>query len=604
MITLKPVDYLPEPVPRLPNRLVPFMWYFIRQFRSQFILLLVVWGLSNIILGCISLFFKYFVAAFEDAQTTAQVLENLMLPAGLFILLQLIIQPILAQTGVWIQAKTIPNFVNMMRRQLALYMHHHSYEYFQSDFSGRLASKVVETPGAMGQIVHTLVGAIWYASVYFIVAVILFTTAHWSFVLVTAVWILSYVLLLRYYIPKIQHKSKRGSDQRSIVRGRFVDTISNILTVKLFARRKHEDAYLLEALEETANRFQAVDMTLFRMSGWLEVITSLFWFAVIVCLVLTWNTGDIGASDVAMILPLALQVTQTSWWMSEIFTNFFEKLGEVQEGMETITQSHDVLDRPGAVPLNVDKGRIQYDNLTFSYGEKVVFDGLHVDIPPGQKVGLVGPSGAGKSTFIQVLLRLFEVQDGQILIDGQNIAGVKQDSLRQNIAVIPQATDLLHRSIRDNIRYARLDATEEEIIDAARKAHAHDFIMDLSDKIGNSGYDTYVGERGVRLSGGQRQRIAIARAFLKNAPILVLDEATSALDSESERLIQDSLFKLMEGKTVIAIAHRLSTIAHLDRLLVMEEGKIIEDGTHDELLKKKGYYARLWDMQSGGFIGG
>jgi len=593
---------MPEDVPRLPNRVLPFIWYFVRQLKTQFLAILIVWGLSNILIAMAPFFFKLFVHAFETAETKEEIWALLAPSLIAFIILLLIVQPVLAQIGNWLQAKTIPVFVNLTRRQLAVYMHHHSFEYFQSDFAGRLAGRVVETPSAMADITYNALGAIWYALVYLIVAIILFATVHWSFALITLIWAGLFAVMLCYYVPKIQKSSKKASDKRSVVRGRFVDSISNILTVKLFARAKYEDSYLLEALDKTARGYEAMELILFRMWGWLEVLTSVFWLAVIFCLVFIWKTTAMATSDVAMILPLALQVTQISWWMSEIFTTLFQKTGIVQEGMQIITTSHDVTDREDAKPLKVDSCIIEYKDVNFSFGNKVVFDGLNVTIPAGQKVGLVGPSGAGKSTFMQLLLRLFDLQGGEITIDGQNIAHITQNSLREHIAVIPQISDLLHRSVMDNIRYGKLDATDEEIIEAAKRANAHDFILELGDKDGNTGYETLVGERGVRLSGGQKQRVAIARAILKNAPLLFLDEATSALDSESERLIQESLLTLMESKTVIAIAHRLSTIAHLDRLLVMEDGKIIEDGSHDELLAKNGHYARLWSMQSGGFL--
>lgn len=603
MIKLVPVDYMPEKVPNLPSRLGPFIWYFIRQFKAQFVTILCVWGVSNAILASKPYFFKLFVEAFEMAETKDAVMGLLFVPLVVFVVLVLIIQPILAQTGNWLQAKSLPNFINLTRRQLAVYTHHHSFEYFQSDFAGRLAGKVVETPGALGEIVHNLLGGIWYAAVYFSVAIFFFSTAHWMFTAISIGWLVLYGILLAYYIPRVQIQSKQASRQRSVVRGRFVDTITNILTVKLFARARHEDSYLLEALNDTARGQEEMALTMFGMWNWLEVLTTAFWLAVIGGCIVTWQDGHITAADIAMILPLALQVTQTSWWMSEIFTTFFQKFGEVQEGMEVITKAHDVVDEAGADPMTLTKSSVCYQSVSFSYGAKDVFDGLNVSIPAGQKVGLVGPSGAGKSTFVQILLRLFDLQGGQIEIDGQNISKCTQDSLREHISVIPQMSDLLHRTIMENIRYGKLDASDEAVMEAAKKANAHDFILELVDRNGNAGYDAEVGERGVRLSGGQRQRIAIARAVLKDAPILILDEATSALDSESEKLIQDSLSELMEGKTVIAIAHRLSTIAHLDRLLVMEDGQIIEDGSHEELLEQGGHYARLWGMQSGGFIG-
>jgi ATP-binding cassette subfamily B multidrug efflux pump len=335
----------------------------------------------------------------------------------------------------------------------------------------------------------------------------------------------------------------------------------------------------------------------------LEIWTVTIWVVTLYFTIAGWQQGSITLAQAAMVLPLTIQVTNTSWWMSEIFANFFQKMGEIREGMDAIVKSHDVKDCEKAPKLLISKGAVEFDNVTFGYESKNLFEGLNITINPGEKIGLVGPSGAGKSSLVQILLRLYDIQGGAIKIDDQAISEVQQDSLREHIAVIPQMADMLHRTIRENILYGRLDASDEDMMKAAKQAKAHDFIQELVDQNGNTGYDSLVGERGVKLSGGQRQRVAIARAILKDAPILILDEATSALDSESERAIQESLEHLMEGKTVLAIAHRLSTIAHMDRLIVMHEGRIIEEGTHDDLLKLEGgHYAKLWAMQSGGFL--
>jgi ABC-type multidrug transport system fused ATPase/permease subunit len=413
-----------------------------------------------------------------------------------------------------------------------------------------------------------------------------------------------YGTVMAFFVPKLQKLSKKASIERSIVRGRFVDILSNILTVKLFARRQYEDGYFMGSLKKTADAYVRADLKLWQLWVVLEVWTVTFWIFTFSLTLWGWQQGFVTTAEAAMILPLTIQVTNTSWWMSEIFTSFFQRLGEIQEGMDAIVKAHDVTDDSGASPLQVKQARIDFDGVQFAYEDKPLFQGLDLSIASGEKIGLVGASGAGKSSLVQILLRLYDIQRGAIKIDGQDIAAVTQDSLRANIAVIPQMSDMLHRTIRENILYGRLDATEEEVIDAAKRAHAYDFIQELVDQHGNKGLDALVGERGVKLSGGQRQRIAIARAILKDAPILILDEATSALDSESERSIQESLQDLMRGKTVIAIAHRLSTIAHMDRLIVMENGAIIEQGTHEELSNTEGgRFAKLWKMQSGGFLG-
>ena len=393
------------------------------------------------------------------------------------------------------------------------------------------------------------------------------------------------------------------SSHRSNFVGRVVDAYTNVLTVKLFARKKFEDSYTREGIEkvvESATRTNAV-MTLMQMM--LDGLNLILLTSVTGIALWQWYEGAISAGAVAMVLPLVVQLTGQSGWIMHEVTHIFEELGRVEEGIETICKPHRVTDVTDATPLKVAKGGVNFNQVAFHYGQDAgVIENLNLTIKPGQKVGLVGRSGAGKSTIVNLLLRFYDIKSGTIKIDGQNIATVTQDSLREQIAMVTQDTSLLHRSIRDNIRYGKPNATDEEIIAAAKKAHAHEFILDLVDMQGRTGYDAHVGERGVKLSGGQRQRIAIARVILKDAPILILDEATSALDSEVEAAIQDSLATLMKGKTVIAIAHRLSTLSIMDRILVLADGDVVEDGTHDGLLKDGGKYAKLWKMQSGGFL--
>jgi ATP-binding cassette subfamily B multidrug efflux pump len=401
----------------------------------------------------------------------------------------------------------------------------------------------------------------------------------------------------------MRDRSKDVSEARSIVTGRIVDTYTNILTVKLFARARHEDAYVRDAVDEHTGLFYASLRlnTLFAFS--LSTLNALLVTVTGGIAIALWTQGKVEVGTVAMALPLSWQIISIAGWVAMRVTEIFENIGVVQEGMSAIAKPVALTDQPGATELRVSRGEIEFQDIRFGYGtDSGLIDGLSLKVAAGERIGLVGRSGAGKSTLVNLMLRFFDLEDGRILIDNQDIAQTTQESLRTQISVVTQDTSLLHRSIRDNIRYGRPDATEADIVAAAKQAQAHDFILGLEDWRGRRGYDAHVGERGVKLSGGQRQRIAIARVILKNAPILVLDEATSSLDSEVEAAIQASLDTLMSGKTVIAIAHRLSTIARMDRLVVLDHGRIVEQGTHAELLRAGGHYAELWRRQSGGFI--
>ena len=594
------VDQLPKDrdLSDLPSTSMwAFIWFFVRQVKWPLVILIVIQGFASILEAIGPYFIKVIVDAFQIVNDPADIWVAFGWALPAFVLLYLISQPVLARIATAFMAEARVPMMNMIRRQLSLYMYKHDYAFFQNEFAGRLSSKILETPYAIVLIVFDTIMSFGFVFFTFLVSVALFAMVDPIFAIATLVWLGSLIILSRVYIPKVIKSSAIMYDDFSKVRGRYVDSLNNIMGVLLFGRQRHEDKLLREVLQTSSDSGVEIWHVMNRMYIWLEILSVTFVGVAFYLCVVKWQVGALTLGEVAMILPLMLRLMQMSWWVSEMLIGLFENFGQVQEGMDAITKIKIQQDEKGLADLKITKGHVEFKNIHFDYDETSVFKDLNLDIKPGQKIGVVGRSGAGKTTLTQLMFRLFDVQRGEIKIDGQNIYGHTRSSLRDQIAIIPQHTDMFHRSLMDNIRYGRLDATDAEVIEAAKKAHAHEFISDLP-----QGYDTMVGERGVKLSGGQRQRIAIARAILKNAPILILDEATSALDSQSERLIQDSLRHLMDTKTVIAIAHRLSTISHLDRLIVMEKGKIVEDGTHDELLNKDRHYAMLWSMQSGGFL--
>ena len=495
------------------------------------------------------------------------------------------------------------NYAMRIRWQVHRYLLKQSMTFYQDEFAGRIATKLMQTALAVRECVIKLVDVLNYVLVYFLGALLIVGTADWRLALPLVVWLIGYVGLLVYFVPRLGSVAEEQADARSMMTGRVVDSYTNIQTVKLFSHARREAAYAREGMAgfmDTVYRSMRLVTSLY---GCLYALNSLLMLSVAGLSIWFWLNAWVSVGAVAVVIGLAVRLWGMSQWIMWEVSGLFENIGTVRDGIGSISLPRLVEDRPDAKSIIVTHGDIRFENVRFHYGKKKgVIENLDLAVRPGEKVGVVGRSGAGKSTLVNLLLRFYDVESGRVLIDGQDISAVTQDSLRAQIGVVTQDTSLLHRSVRDNILYGRPDASEEMMVEAARRAEALDFITGLTDPQGRKGLDAHVGERGVKLSGGQRQRIAIARVMLKDAPILILDEATSALDSEVEAAIQGNLYRLMEGKTVIAIAHRLSTIAAMDRLIVMDRGRVIEEGTHDALIAKGGLYAQLWQRQSGGFL--
>ncbi|MEL7448480.1 MAG: ABC transporter ATP-binding protein [Pseudomonadota bacterium] len=495
------------------------------------------------------------------------------------------------------------NYPMRIRWMAHRYLLRQSFGFYQDEYAGRIATKVMQTALGVREAVLKLADVMMYVAVYFVGAMVLVASFDFWIAVPFLMWLASYALVLKLLLPRLHIVSKEQADARSIMTGRIVDSYTNIMTVKLFAHAGQEERYARESMDGFMGTVHRMMRLVTQLEFSVEVLNALLLFSVGFVSIWSWLNDGATVGAIAVAVALVMRLHGLSHWIMWEMSSLFENIGMAHDGMNTIARVQEVTDVPNAPRLSVENGAIEFDHISFHYGkEGGVIDDFALSIRPGEKVGIVGRSGAGKTTLMNVLLRLFDLQGGRILIDGQDIAQVNQDSLREQIGVVTQDTALLHRSVRENIAYGRQHASDEDVIRAATRANAHDFIQDLTDSDGRRGYDAHVGERGVKLSGGQRQRIAIARMFLKDAPILVLDEATSALDSEIEAAIQENLLELMKGKTVLAVAHRLSTIAALDRLVVIENGQIVQQGSHDELSNTPGLYADLWKRQSGGFI--
>ena len=530
--------------------------------------------------------------------------HNLMLLAAI-----LIASPLVVALQALLKHQAMAgNFPMLLRWKFHRLMLSQSYSFYQDEFAGRVATKVMQTALAARDVWMIVADILVFVAIY--IATLILIVGSFDLWVMTPFlgWLLLYAFAVRYFVPRLAKVAQQQADARSLMTGRVTDAYTNIATVKLFSHTNREAGYVRSAMQD----FMVTVYQQWRMITAFEIVNQMLSVLLIASTagvtLWLWMQGKIGVGAVAAATAMALRLNGISHWIMWEFAALFEHIGTVRDGMTILSKPHTVVDAPDAKPLEVSRGEIRFDNMSFAYGTKEsanknVIEKLNLTIRAGEKIGLVGRSGAGKSTVVNLLLRFYDIPEGRILIDGQDIAHVTQDSLRTNVGMVTQDTSLLHRSVRENIIYGRPDATDAEMIAAARRAEAHEFILQLTDPRGRRGYDAHVGERGVKLSGGQRQRIAIARVKLKDAPILLLDEATSALDSEVEAAIQASLYKLMEGKTVVAIAHRLSTIAAMDRLIVLDVGRVVEEGDHQSLLKLDGLYARLWAHQSGGFLG-
>jgi len=588
-----------------PQGLLAFYWHFVRQTKGWFAAMFAASLAVALLDTVIPLFIGRLVSLMEATDRMAALREQAWLLGGM-VALVLVVRPLVLLIDVAIRHNAlIPGATSLIRWQSHWHVIRQSWPFFQNDFAGRIANRVMTTAHALRESTMASIRAVFYIGVYGVAAYSLMAAADWRLGVPTLIWFAGYLLFLWYFVPKMRDLARTSSEFRSIVMARVVDSYTNILTVKLFARLADEDAYVRESVDEHQSAMGRHMQLITKFHFSLTVMNALLVVSTATIGIWLWAHGQVGAGIVATALPLAWQVANQAGWVSWEVTGIFENIGVVQEGMQSIAVPHSGTDRKGARPLEVSRGEVRFENATFGYGRQdaaPVLQDLTLEIKPGERVGLVGRSGAGKSTLVNLLLRFHDVESGRILIDGQDVAWVTQESLRAAIGMVTQDTSLLHRSIAANIRYGRPSASDAQVIAAAKKAQAHDFILGLKDWRGKTGYDAHVGERGVKLSGGQRQRIALARVILKDAPILVLDEATSSLDSEVELAIQEELLTLMEGKTVIAIAHRLSTIARMDRLVVLEAGRIVEQGTHTELLRRGGHYEKLWRHQSGGFL--
>ena len=586
-----------------PKQLGQFIWYYTKPFKGLLFGLLV----TSAVIACIEVYMFNVIGEMidwmqsSDPDTFFSTHADQLWVMGAIIL---VAWPLLSLLDSALEHQgLLGNFAMQIRWRAHRHLLRQSTSFFANDFSGRLATKVMQTALSVRDSVVSLNGLVVYVVVYFSSALVIFVSSDKRLALPLVIWLMAYVVVMRYFLPQLKTISKEQSEARSMMTGRVVDAYTNIQTVKMFSTNNTEERYAKQSMQEMLESVYQQMRLVTKLQTVLITLNALLICGTMGFGMWLWTQSIISTGAIAVAGALTLRLQSMSQWFIWELARLFEAIGTTQDGMQTLSKEATVVDRDNAQALEVSQGRIEFDQVNFHYGKAHgVIDNFSLEVRPGERIGLIGQSGAGKSTLVNLLLRLYDVEQGTIRIDGQNISQVRQESLRSKIAMVTQDTSLLHRTIRENIAYGKENASDDEVLLAAKLAKADKFIHDLEDNEGNKGFDAKVGERGVKLSGGQRQRIAIARVILKNAPILVMDEATSALDSEIEAAIQEQLESLMVGKTVLAIAHRLSTIAQLDRLIVLDQGQIVEQGTHIELLEFGGVYAKLWSRQSGGFL--
>ncbi|TCU17174.1 ATP-binding cassette subfamily B multidrug efflux pump [Rhizobium sullae] len=591
-----------------PRSTAGFIWFYIGQAKWPFVAMLVLGGMSAAIEAALFWFVGRLVdilGAVKPGVGWSQLLAEhggeLFGMLALIGLVRFVVAFLIALVD---QQVITPGFYNLARWQSYLHVSRQSLHFFQSDFSGRIVTKVWSAGQAVGDLTTSLMESVWFVGIYAATTLVLVARLDLSLAAVVLFWLCAFGVLARYFVPRIRYHSRETAEAASMLNGRMVDSYSNIQTLKLFARHEETDRYMRQGFDIYQDAVLRFTRFITGVRASMALLSGLMIVTMAGLSVDLWLRGLVSSGSVAFSLALVLRLNFLLGRLMTQFNGIMRNLGTIQNAAELISQPLALVDRPNASDLVVREPGIRFENVSFHYGRgKGVIENFSLTVAAGEKVGIVGRSGAGKSTLVHLLLRLYDLEGGRILVDGQDIAAVSQESLRMQIGVVSQDTSLLHRSVKDNILFGRPDAGEERLLDAARRAEALGFIDQLQDQQGRKGFDAHVGERGVKLSGGQRQRIAIARVMLKDAPILVLDEATSALDSEVEEVIQSNLSRIMEGKTVLAIAHRLSTIAALDRLIVVDRGRIIEEGTHESLVGRGGLYAELWARQSGGFLG-